>query len=128
GARFIMSPGNHAYLDMKYTPEHELGLHWAGFVELRDSYEWEPTAVIDGLPADSVEGVEAAVWTETITTRDELFSMLLPRLGAVAEVAWTAPERKDWEAFRARSAAQAPAWRAGGWAFHQTPQVDWPAA
>ncbi|MFE5307518.1 family 20 glycosylhydrolase [Isoptericola sp. NPDC056605] len=126
GARFIMSPGNHAYLDMKYTPEHELGLHWAGYVELRDSYDWEPTAVIDGLPADAVEGVEAAVWTETITTRDELFSMLLPRLGAVAEVAWTAPERKDWDGFRARTAAQAPAWRAGGWAFHQTPQVDWP--
>ncbi|GAB6939194.1 family 20 glycosylhydrolase [Isoptericola variabilis] len=128
GARFIMSPGNHAYLDMKYTPEHELGLHWAGYVELRDSYDWEPTAVIDGLPADAVEGVEAAVWTETITTRDELFSMLLPRLGAVAEVAWSAPERKDWDAFRARTAAQAPAWRAGGWAFHETPQVDWPTA
>ncbi|MFD6179342.1 MULTISPECIES: family 20 glycosylhydrolase [unclassified Isoptericola] len=128
GARFIMSPGNHAYLDMKYTPEHELGLHWAGYVELRDSYEWEPTAVIDGLPADSVEGVEAAVWTETITTRDELFSMLLPRLGAVAEVAWTAPERKDWDAFRARVAAQAPGWRETGWAFHETPQVDWPTA
>ncbi|CAM3588033.1 family 20 glycosylhydrolase [Isoptericola cucumis] len=126
GARFIMSPGNHAYLDMKYTPEHPLGLAWAGHVELRDSYEWEPTAVIDGLSADAVEGVEAAVWTETITTRDELFSMLLPRLGAVAEVAWTAPERKDWEAFRARTAAQAPAWRDAGWEFHPTPQVDWP--
>ncbi|MFC8597896.1 MULTISPECIES: family 20 glycosylhydrolase [unclassified Isoptericola] len=128
GARFIMSPGNHAYLDMKYTPEHELGLHWAGYVELRDSYDWEPTALIDGLPAGAVEGVEAAVWTETITTRDELFSMLLPRLGAVAEVAWTAPERKDWDAFRSRVAAQAPGWRATGWAFHQTPQVDWPTA
>ncbi|GAA1731731.1 beta-N-acetylhexosaminidase [Isoptericola hypogeus] len=125
GARFVMSPGNHAYLDMKYTPEHPLGLHWAGYVELRDSYEWEPTKVIDGLPADAVEGVEAAVWTETISTRDELFSMLLPRLGAVAEVAWTTPERKDWDGFRARTAAQAPAWRAVGWEFHPTPQVDW---
>lgn len=125
GARFVMSPGNHAYLDMQYVPEHPLGLHWAGYVELRDSYEWDPTTVIDGLPADAVEGVEAAVWTETITTRDELFSMLLPRLGAVAEVAWTAPDRKDWDAFRARVAAQAPAWRDGGWAFHPTPQVDW---
>ena len=127
GARFIMSPGDHAYLDMKYTPEHELGLNWAGYVELRDSYEWDPTAVIDGLPANAVEGVEAAVWTETLTTRDELFSMLLPRLGAVAEVAWTASGRKDWEAFRARTAAQAPAWRTRGWAFHRTPQVAWPA-
>ncbi|WP_418276043.1 family 20 glycosylhydrolase [Isoptericola jiangsuensis] len=125
GARFIMSPGNHAYLDMKYTPEHPLGLHWAGYVELRDSYDWEPTAVIDGLPAGAVAGVEAAVWTETLTTRDELFSMLLPRLGAVAEVAWTAAAAKDFDGFAARTAGLAPAWRAAGWTFHQTPQVAW---
>ncbi|WP_402467189.1 family 20 glycosylhydrolase [Isoptericola aurantiacus] len=125
GARFVMSPGNHAYLDMKYTSEHPLGLEWAGTVELRDSYEWEPTAVIDGLPASAVEGVSAAVWTETLTTRDELFSMLLPRLGAVAEVAWTAAAAKDFDAFAARTAAQAPAWRSAGWAFHPTPQVAW---
>jgi hexosaminidase len=125
GARFVMSPGNHAYLDMKYTPEHPLGLAWAGCVELRDSYAWEPADVVEGLPEDAVDGVSAAIWTETLTTRDELFSMLLPRLGAVAEVAWTTPERKDWESFRARTAAQAPSWRAAGWAFHPTPQVDW---
>lgn len=125
GARFIMSPGNHAYLDMKYTPEHPLGLDWAGHVELRDSYEWEPTAVIDGLPASAVAGVSAAIWTETLTTRDELFSMLLPRLGAVAEVAWSHAEGKDFGGFAARTAAQAPAWRAAGWAFHESPQVAW---
>ncbi|MDO8144005.1 MULTISPECIES: family 20 glycosylhydrolase [unclassified Isoptericola] len=125
GARFVMSPGDHAYLDMKYTAEHPLGLEWAGHVELRDAYEWEPTAVIDGLPASAVEGVSAAIWTETLTTRDELFSMLLPRLGAVAEVAWTAPERKDFDGFTARTAASAPSWTAAGWAFHPTPQVAW---
>jgi hexosaminidase len=111
---------------MKYTPEHPLGLEWAGYVELRDSYDWEPEQVIPGLPADAVDGVSAAVWTETLATRGELFSMLLPRLGAVAEVAWTDTGRKDWESFRDRVAAQAPAWRAAGWAFHPTPQVDWP--
>jgi hexosaminidase len=125
GARVVMSPGNRAYFDMKYTPEHPLGLQWAGFVELRDSYDWEPTEVIPGLPPEAVEGVSAAVWTETLTTRDELFSMLLPRLAAVAEVAWTDARRKDWDSFRTRVAAQAPAWRAAGWAFHPTPQVDW---
>ena len=126
GARFIMSAANHAYLDMKYTSEHPLGLHWAGFVELRDAYDWEPEQLLPGLPADAVEGVSAAVWTETLATRDELFSMLLPRLPAVAEVAWTDPARKDWTAFRERVAGQAPVWRDAGWAFHPSPQVDWP--
>jgi hexosaminidase len=125
GARVVLSPGNRVYLDMKYVEGFPLGLQWAGFVELRDSYDWDPEDVVDGLPAAAVEGVEAAVWTETLTTTDELFTMLLPRLSAVAEVAWTAPERKDWDDYRRRVAREAAAWRRDGVAFHPTPQVDW---
>jgi len=125
GARFVLSPADRAYLDMKYTPEHPLGQQWAGFVELRDSYDWDPAAVIDGLPESAVEGVSAAVWTETLLTRDDLFSMLLPRLAAVAETAWSRPEAKDWASFRARVAVEAAAWRRDGAPYHPTPQIDW---
>ncbi|WP_265522631.1 family 20 glycosylhydrolase [Oerskovia flava] len=125
GATLLLSPGNRAYLDMKYTAEHPLGLEWAGLVELRDSYDWEPEEVIPGLRAEAIEGVEAAVWTETLTTLDDLFSMLLPRLAAVAEVAWTAADRKDWDDFRARVAAEAVRWRRDGVSYHPTPQVAW---
>jgi hexosaminidase len=125
GAKFVMSPADRAYLDMKYTPEHPLGLHWAGFVELRDSYDWDPAAVIPGLPESAVEGVSAAVWTETILNRDDLFSMLLPRLAAVAETAWSRPEAKDWASFRNRVAVEAAAWRRDGATYHPTPQIDW---
>ena len=97
GAKFVMSPADKAYLDMKYTPEHPLGQHWAAFVELRDSYDWDPATLIDGLPESAIEGVSAAVWTETLLSRDDLFSMLLPRLAAVAETAWSRPGAKDWE-------------------------------
>ena len=58
-------------------------------MELRDSYEWEPTEVLDGVGPDAIVGVEAALWTETVTTLEELETMLLPRLAAVAEVAWS---------------------------------------
>lgn len=125
GAKFVMSPADRAYLDMKYTPEHPLGLHWAGFVELRDSYDWDPAAVIDGLPESAVEGVSAAVWTETMLNRDDLFSMLLPRLAAVAETAWSRPEAKDWASFRTRVAVEAATWRREGATYHPTPQIDW---
>ena len=125
GARVLLSPANKVYLDMKYTADFPLGQDWAGLVELRDAYEWEPEDVVEGLPASSIEGVEGAVWTERIPTTDDLFTMLLPRLAAVAEVAWTAPERKDWDDFRGRVAAEAPAWRRDGRSFHATPQVDW---
>jgi hexosaminidase len=125
GAKFVMSPANRAYLDMKYTPEHPLGLAWAGFVELRDSYDWDPAAVIEGLPESAIEGVSAAMWTETVLNRDDLFSMLLPRLAAVAEAAWSRPGSKDWESFRNRIAVEAGSWRREGAAYHPTPQIDW---
>ncbi|GIG24598.1 family 20 glycosylhydrolase [Cellulomonas denverensis] len=126
GARFIMSPGSKAYLDMKYHEGFPLGLQWAGFVPLRTSYEWEPTELIDGVPAESVLGVEAAVWTETLRTLDELTTMLLPRLTAVAEVAWTEPDRRDWDDYAERVAAQAADWRSRGLVFHPAEPVEWP--
>jgi len=125
GAKFVMSPADRAYLDMKYTPEHPLGQAWAAFVELHDSYDWDPAALIDGLPESAIEGVSAAVWTETLVSRDDLFSMLLPRLAAVAEIAWSQPEAKDWESFRARVAVEAATWRRENAAYHPTPQIDW---
>ena len=48
GAQVILSPGKHIYLDQKYDEDTELGLTWAGYVELRDAYEWEPSELIPG--------------------------------------------------------------------------------
>ncbi len=127
GAKLLMSPGSKAYLDMKYDATTELGLEWAGHIELRDAYDWEPTTLVEGLPADAVIGVEAAVWTETIRDLDALTSMLLPRLAAVAEVAWTDPERREWEDFRSRIAQHSDLWNRIGLRWYASPQVDWPA-
>ncbi|WP_273652184.1 family 20 glycosylhydrolase [Cellulomonas fimi] len=128
GAQVLMSPASKAYLDMKYDAETPLGLEWAGHVELRDSYEWEPSTLIAGIPAESVVGVEAAVFSETLTNLTELTSMLLPRLAAVAEVAWTAPEQRDWDDFAARVAEHGAFWDHVGFAWYASPQVTWPGA
>jgi hexosaminidase len=126
GARVLMSPASKAYLDMKYDAGTQLGLEWAGHVELRDSYEWEPSTLIAGIPAEAVVGVEAAVFSETLTNLTELTSMLLPRLAAVAEVAWTAPEHRDWDDFAARVAQHGAFWDHVGFAWYASPQVAWP--
>ncbi|AEE47198.1 family 20 glycosylhydrolase [Cellulomonas fimi] len=126
GAHVLMSPGSRAYLDMKYDATTELGLEWAGHIELRDAYDWEPSTLIPGVPPESVIGVEAAVWTETLTDLGELTSMLLPRLAAVAEVAWTAPQDRDWDDFAGRVAQHAPFWDRVGFRWHASPQVSWP--
>ncbi|UFU03757.1 beta-N-acetylhexosaminidase [Ruania suaedae] len=123
GAKVVLSPGKRVYLDMQYHEGYPLGQHWAGYVETRDSYEWDPLEYAPALPAESVVGVEAALWTETIATDDDLSTMLLPRLAAVAEVAWSAQEQRDFDDFAARVRAHAGLWRDRGYAFHESPQV-----
>jgi len=50
---------------------------------------------------DSIIGVEATVWTETITTPDELFFMLLPRLAPLPR--WRGRRPTGLESFRVGS-------------------------
>jgi hexosaminidase len=110
---------------MKYDADTPLGLDWAGHVELRDSYDWDPATLVDGVPEAAILGVEAPVWTETIATLPELETMVFPRLCAVAEVAWSPQSARDWDGFRARVAAEGARWDAAGVAYHRSPQVDW---
>ena len=127
GALLLASPAPHAYLDLAYGPGFPLGQDWAGYVDVRDAYDWDPATVLPGVDPAAVIGVEAAVWTETLRTFDDLMTMLLPRLAAVAEVAWSAPDRRDWEGFRVRLAGQAAPWDALGLAWYRSSQIDWPA-
>jgi hexosaminidase len=120
GLPLLMSPAPHAYLDQKYDASTELGLSWAGAVEVRDAYEWDPSAVISGA---EVVGVEAALWSETTETRGDVDYMVFPRLAAVAEVGWS--PRLDWEDFRARLATHGPLLEGLGVNFHRSKQIDW---
>jgi hexosaminidase len=120
GLPLIMSPAPRTYLDQKYDDSTALGLKWAGNVDVRDAYEWDPATVIEEA---EVLGVEAALWTETTETRDDVDSMVFPRLPAVAEVGWSA--RQDWEDFRTRLAAHGPLLSELGVNFHRSKQIDW---
>ncbi|MFI5834763.1 beta-N-acetylhexosaminidase [Micromonospora sp. NPDC051300] len=127
GARLVLSPGNHAYLDMKYAPDTPIGHDWAGLVDVRRAYEWDPGAHVHGVPAEAVLGVEAPLWTESVTTRAEIEFMMFPRLPAVAELGWSPRSTHDWAGFRQRLAGHGPRWSAAGIAFHAAPEIPWPA-
>ncbi|WP_415858562.1 beta-N-acetylhexosaminidase, partial [Micromonospora rifamycinica] len=128
GARLILSPGNHAYLDMKYTPDTPLGHDWAGLIDVHRAYHWDPATHLAGVPAEAVLGLEAPLWTESVTSMAEIEFLLLPRLPALAEVAWSTPSTRSWAGFRDRLAGHGPRWHAAGIAFHPSPEIPWPAA
>lgn len=125
GATLIMSPANRTYLDMQYDKSTYLGLFWAGRIEVRDSYSWDPATLMEGVGEGAILGVEAPLWSETLATIREVESMAFPRLAALAEVAWTPQARREWEDFRLRLGAQGPRWQAMGLNFYRSPQIPW---
>ncbi|MFG2953359.1 beta-N-acetylhexosaminidase [Streptomyces sp. NPDC048291] len=127
GTGLILSPADRVYLDMKYTEDTPLGQDWAGLVEVRRSYDWDPGTYLAGAPASAVRGVEAPLWTETVVTDADIDYMAFPRLPGVAELGWSPAATHSWDAYRVRLAAQAPRWDALGIPYYHSPQVPWPA-
>ncbi|EIF00487.1 beta-N-acetylhexosaminidase [Saccharomonospora glauca] len=126
GHKVIMSPANRVYLDMKYDENTPIGLSWAGYVEVRDSYDWDPGAHVTGVGEDAVLGVEAPLWSETLRSLDHIEYMAFPRLTAAAEIAWSPQEARDWTSFSERVAKQAQRWEERGLGFYRSPQIPWP--
>ena len=123
-AQIVMSPADRAYLDMKYDPEAPYGLFWAGHVDVRRSYDWDPAEQVPGLPESSIAGVEAPLWTETLRTIDELEYMAYPRLPGIAEIGWS-PAGRSWSEYRHRLGAQSARWAALDVNYFRAPDVPW---
>ncbi|WP_394613240.1 beta-N-acetylhexosaminidase [Lentzea sp. JNUCC 0626] len=125
GNKVLMSPANRIYLDMKYDKNTKLGLDWAGLVEVKDSYSWNPGAYLKGVAEQNVRGVEAPLWTETIKTSQDIEYMAFPRLPVAAELGWAQASVHNWDRFAPRLGAQAPRWKVQGIGFYASPQVPW---
>ena len=106
GAQVIMSPASKAYLDMQYDSTTTLGLHWAGYVEVDTAYAWNPAGLVKGITQADILGIEAPLWTETITNLDELEYMVFPRLLGIAEIGWSPASVRDWEEYKVRLGKQ----------------------
>ena len=128
GAKLVLSPATRTYLDMKYTPNTELGLTWAAIIELRTAYDWEPVTYLKGVSESQILGVEGPLWSETVHNIGSALYLTLPRLPALAELGWSTPAQRQWEGFRQRIAGHAARWRLLGLNFYPSPQVDWDAA
>jgi hexosaminidase len=125
GGKVILSPGPKTYLDMKYDSTTVLGLRWAGLIEVRDAYDWNPATLLPGITETAVLGVEAPLWAETLVKLQDYEYMAFPRLVALAEVGWSPQASRNWETFRLRLAGHGPRLSALGVNFYRSPQVPW---
>jgi hexosaminidase len=125
GGKIILSPGPHAYIDMKYDSTTILGLKWAGLITLRTAYDWDPLTQVPGVGESSILGIEAPLWAETLITRQDYEYMAFPRLTAIAELGWSSPQRVGWEDYRRRIATHGSRLAALGVNFARDPSVVW---
>ena len=125
GAKVLISPASKAYLDMQYDSTTTLGLHWAGYIEVQKGYSWNPTELVPGLTKDKILGVEAALWSETVTNIDEVEYMVFPRLPGYAEIGWTTPDSRSWNEYKFRLAQHGKRFEAMEINFYRSSMVPW---
>ena len=103
GHDVVMAPQADLYFDhYQADPEHE-PLAIGGMTPIEDTYGYEPIAAeLSADEAKHVLGTEACVWTEYMATSEQVEYMAYPRVLALAEIAWSPSEARDWTSFSAR--------------------------
>lgn len=125
GIKIIMSPASRAYMDMKYDSTTDLGLNWAGYIELDHAYNWSLEDYIVGVGKKHILGIEAPLWSETVEDIEDIEFMAFPRLLAYAEIGWTSKENRGWESFKRRVGEHGKQLKQKGVKFYASPKVDW---
>lgn len=113
GHDVVLSPSPDLYLDNLQSDAADEPSGRPYLVTLEKLYGFEPTPVeLDAEQARHVLGAQANVWVEHMRTTSYVEHAVFPRLAALAEVNWSARERRDWSGFLARLPAQLARYRA----------------
>ena len=126
GAKVLMSPASYAYLDMKYDSLTPIGYSWAGYIDTERAYSWIPETLVEGIERENIIGIEAPLWSETITNSEELEYLAFPRLLGYAEIGWS--ERGDsrtWTEYKRDLAIHGRLLEKLGIHFYRDPKVNW---
>lgn len=100
--KVIMTPGAWVYFDHSQTNKED-SVTIGGYTTVQKVYGYEPIpAALSNEEQQYVLGAQANVWTEYMKTPGKVEYMIFPRMSALSEVLWTAPELKSWPEFEKR--------------------------
>jgi hexosaminidase len=107
GHDVVMAPNIYTYLDYYQSEDWETEpLAIGGYVPLEKVYHYEPVpAALSAAEGRHVLGTQGQLWTEYMPDYRQVEYMAFPRLCALAEVAWTPPQHKDYGEFSSRLTA-----------------------
>ena len=96
GNDLIFTPNSPFYLDYAQDKKSVLNI-----------YHYDPMKEVpDADKQHLVKGVQGNIWCEWIPSRERMHYMAAPRMLAIAELGWSANDRKDWTDFQIRMANQ----------------------
>ncbi len=104
GHDVVMAPTSHVYFDYLQSEEAQFEpTRCGGFIPVEKVYSLEPAPdTISTAAKQHILGAQANLWSEYLLTEGVVEYQALPRMSALAEVQWTQPELKNYEAFKGR--------------------------
>lgn len=102
----VMTPTTYVYFNYSQAKTED-SLTIGGYLPLEVVYNYEPLPK-DLTPEEQqyIIGAQANLWTEYLPSPSKVEYMLFPRLAALSEVLWSAPQHKNWNDFKNRLPTQ----------------------
>ena len=99
----VMTPGAYCYFDHYQGSQQNEPLAIGGYTTIEKVYSFEPMpSALNEMEQHYILGAQGNVWTEYITSPEQVEYMALPRMCALAEVLWTPKNQKDYPDFQNR--------------------------
>lgn len=120
GHDVIMVPTAWFYFDYYQVSEDEWHkpLLIGGYVPLEKVYSFEPAPeTLTAEQKSHVIGLQANLWTEYVYAEELAQYQVLPRMGALSEVQWVLPEKKDYAKYKERQARLNRLYDTMGWKY-----------
>jgi hexosaminidase len=118
GHPVIMTPTTYCYLDYYQSQHPDEPLAIGGNLPLEKVYGYHPIpAVLNAEQQKLILGVQGNQWTEYISTPAKAQYMTYPRMQAIAEIAWTPRELKNFDSFVQRLIPHMARWKSEGISF-----------
>mgnify|MGYP002388083140 CR=1 FL=1 len=103
GHHAVMTPVSHCYFNIYQDDPATEPASFPGLITLEKVYSFEPVPEeLTPEEAKFIIGAQGCLWTEYVTDGKTAEYMVLPRLTALSEVVWSAPESQSWEGFSSR--------------------------
>ena len=118
GFSTILTPQIPYYINRKQSADPSEPLsQGTGTETLERVYAYVPMADVPDSLARHYMGVQANFWSEYVDTPEFLEYLMMPRLAAVAEAAWTPQAGRDYTSFVARLRQLLPLYDRMGWNY-----------